>query len=169
MQLIKFGELAPTFHQEQQTASNKVPGCLSNVYVYAELIPGNEGAGSHKIKIDGTSNALITAGLIHLLSVSLTGCSVKEINDINPDFMKAAGFLNSLSRGRNNGVLNMLELIKKKAIEADPEGATLAGLDCDELLLLATKHEVVKFVSRPNNPGWTKLNKILIGSFRPIV
>ncbi|CAN1762553.1 SufE-like protein 1, chloroplastic/mitochondrial [Linum perenne] len=56
-------------------------------------------------------------GLAVLLVQGLSGMPVKEIVRVSPDFDVLLGVNQSLTPSRNNGFLNMLKLMQKKAIE----------------------------------------------------
>jgi len=101
--------LAP-FPEEEKTAKNKVPGCVSQVYITAEHKDG-------KVYFKGNSNALLVKGLVALLVDGLSGLTSQEIQDIDPTFLKELGVTESLTPNRMNASYNILELMKKKAMQ----------------------------------------------------
>lgn len=60
---------------------------------------------------------LLGVSIYVLLHSGLSGCTATEISKVNPEFIKEAKISQSLTPGRNNGFLNMLQVIKKKAVE----------------------------------------------------
>ena len=72
---------------------NKVPGCLSVVHVHATSDNNN------LVYFEGDSDALLTKGLVNLLVNGLSGCSVDEIEAVNPEFIKVAGVGQTLTPG----------------------------------------------------------------------
>mmetsp|Transcript_4695 Transcript_4695/g.6098 ORF Transcript_4695/g.6098 Transcript_4695/m.6098 type:complete len:299 (-) Transcript_4695:8-904(-) len=95
---------------------NKVTGCLSTVYVDGEVV-----GKDRVIEFTGDSDGLLTKGLVALLVRGLSGNTAENIQNVDPAFIIKAGIQSSLTPGRNNGLLNMLSSMKKKALQLDSQ------------------------------------------------
>jgi sulfur transfer protein SufE/stress-induced morphogen len=111
-QLLYMANQLKPMDEEYQTPANLVPGCLSTVYIHATL---DKPAGV--VNYIGDSDGLLTKGLVALLVRGFSGNTAEQIQHVDPAFVKQAGIDASLTPGRNNGFLNMLAVMKRKAAE----------------------------------------------------
>ncbi|CAN1160269.1 SufE-like protein 1, chloroplastic/mitochondrial [Linum perenne] len=110
-QLFFYGKNFKALDVEFKTKENKVQGCVSQVWVRAYL------DDERNVLFDVDSNSVLMKGLAVLLVQGLSGMPVNEIVRVPPDFDVLLGVNQSLTPSRNNGFLNMLKLMQKKAIE----------------------------------------------------
>ena len=108
-QLLWYAKRLDAFPAEDKTAENKVPGCVSQVYITASL---NEG----KVAYKGDSDAQITKGLLAMLIEALSGLSPAEILQLTPDFIKETQLDVSLTPSRANGFYNIFKTMQKKVL-----------------------------------------------------
>ena len=89
---------------------NKVKGCVSEVYVKANIKDG-------KLFWEGYSDALITRGLLAFLIMGLHELTPNEVVKINKKFIEDTGLKASLTPSRSNGFLNILLKMQSQANE----------------------------------------------------
>lgn len=105
-----------------KTRDNKVEGCVSQVWVRAYLDT------DRNVVFEADSDSVLTKGLAALLVQGLSGRPVDEVLRVSPDFVVLLGLQQSLTPSRNNGFLNMLKLMQKKALELYLEAEKGSGL-----------------------------------------
>ena len=108
-QLLWYAKKLEGFPSEGKTPENKVPGCVSQVYITAEL-------EDDKVNFQGDSDAQITKGLLAMLINALNGLSPDEIAQLSPDFIKETQLDVSLTPSRANGFYNIFKTMQKKAL-----------------------------------------------------
>jgi len=102
-QLLYMANQLESMDPSLMVSKNKVPGCLSTVYVDCVAIQtkGDDGSDDEIIlSYVGDSDGLMTKGLVALLVRALSGCTSEQIQKINPEFIKTAKISQSLTPGR---------------------------------------------------------------------
>ncbi|MEO0535941.1 MAG: SufE family protein [Cyanobacteria bacterium P01_A01_bin.123] len=119
-QLLWFAKKLEGFPETEKTAENKVPGCVSQVFITASCEDG-------KVTYLGESDAQITKGLVAMLINALNGLTPEEIVTLSPDFIKETQLDVSLTPSRANGFFNIFKTMQKKALPflANPEAAAI--------------------------------------------
>ncbi|CAL1374375.1 unnamed protein product [Linum trigynum] len=110
-QLLFYGKNLKPLDAQFKTKLNKVEGCVSQVWVRAYL------DNDRNVSFEADSDSVLTKGLAALLVLGLSGRPVEEVLRVSPDFAVLLGLQQSLTPSRNNGFLNMLKLMQKKALE----------------------------------------------------
>ena len=126
-QLLFYGKNLKPLETQFKTKDNKVEGCVSQVWVRAYLDPDNN------VVFEADSDSVLTKGLAALLVNGLSGRPVDEVIRVSPDFAVLLGLQQSLTPSRNNGFLNMLRLMQKKALQlaVEAEKGENSGLKMD--------------------------------------
>ncbi len=106
--LIELGKNLEPFSEELKTDDRLIKGCQSRVWLDARKEDG-------KIIFSADSDAIITKGIISLLISVYSGRSAEEINSDDFSFIDALGLKENLSPTRANGLVSMIETIKKIA------------------------------------------------------
>src|SRR5690554_658660 len=100
--LIELGKSMPPLADDYKTEDYKIHGCQSQVWIRAEEDDG-------LVTYTGDSDALITKGLVALLTRVLSGQPARAIVDADLRFLDAIGLQEHLSPTRKNGLASMIK------------------------------------------------------------
>ena len=108
--LIEIGKELESFPEEEKTDVNRVPGCVSGVFLSIKKEDG-------KIAMKGTSESLIVKGYVKIILETLNGLTAKEILEAEgkiKQFIEDTGIYKSLVETRANAFGNIYQTIKEK-------------------------------------------------------
>ncbi|XP_027335646.1 sufE-like protein 1, chloroplastic/mitochondrial [Abrus precatorius] len=125
-QLLFYGKNLKPLDAKFKSKDNKVEGCVSQVWVRAYL------DNDKNVVYEADSDSVLTKGLAALLVQGFSGRPVSEIIRVTPDFVTLLGLQQSLTPSRNNGFLNMLKLMQRKALMLYVEAEKGAELSSNE-------------------------------------
>ncbi|CAM0950823.1 unnamed protein product [Alopecurus aequalis] len=117
-QLLAYAARLPAMDPALKTDANRVRGCVSQVWVHAA--PEAEAPGCVRFQAD--SDAQLTKGLAALLVLGFSGAPARDVAMVPVEFIEMLGIRQSLSPSRNSGLLNMINLMKLKALEVAAGG-----------------------------------------------
>lgn len=106
--LIELGKSMETFPEEKKTEDRLIKGCQSRVWLDAEEHDG-------KLFFTADSDAIITRGIISLLISVYSGRTREEIAADDFGFVADIGLRENLSPTRANGLVSMIDTIKRLA------------------------------------------------------
>lgn len=110
--IIELGKNLPPFPEEKKTDERLIKGCQSRVWLDANVEEG-------KIVFSADSDAIITKGIISMLISVYSGRTAEEILSAKDDFIDQIGLRENLSPTRQNGLLSMLETLRKLARQVE--------------------------------------------------
>ena len=93
-----------------KTEDRLIKGCQSRVWLDAQIKDG-------RVIFRADSDALITKGIIALLVSVYSGRKADEIAKDDFSFVERIGLKENLSPTRANGLVSMIDTIKRKACE----------------------------------------------------
>ena len=108
-QLLWYAKKLPPMAEADKTPDNKVHGCVSQVFITANLDKG-------KVLYQGDSDAQLVKGLVAFLIEGLNGLTPEEIIQVTPDFIAETGLQVSLTPSRANGFYNIFKMMQTKAM-----------------------------------------------------
>ena len=106
--LIELGKNLEPFPDDKKTEDKLIKGCQSRVWLDCEERDG-------RLWFTADSDAIITKGIISLLIDVYSGCTPEEIAGDDFAFLEEIGLRENLSPTRANGLVSMIETIKKNA------------------------------------------------------
>ncbi|SJZ65832.1 SufE family protein [Consotaella salsifontis] len=113
--LIELGRQLPEMPPEAQNDTNKVRGCVSQVW----LISHKDGAMPPHLTYEGESDAHIVRGLVAIALTLFSGKTAPEILEIDAEAAFARlGLKEHLTPQRSNGLRAMVTRIKEDARHA---------------------------------------------------
>lgn len=108
--IIERGKHLPPLPENYRTEENKVKGCQSQVWLFAEL------NSDQSITYYADSDAVIVKGLVSMLVEIYSGANVKDILSTDAFFLKEIGLNAHLSPSRTNGLFAMIKQMKLYAL-----------------------------------------------------
>ena len=108
--LIDLGKNLEPYPEEARTEDKLIKGCQSRVWLDAHMQDG-------RLWFKADSDAIITKGIISLLISVFSGRTPAEIVADDFSFIEQIGLKENLSPTRANGLVSMIETIRKKAEE----------------------------------------------------
>lgn len=106
--LIDLGKKLAPFPEASKTEDKLIKGCQSRVWLDYQLIDG-------KISFSADSDALITRGIISLLTGVYSGRTATEIAGDDFAWVEEIGLRENLSPTRSNGLASMIATIRQIA------------------------------------------------------
>ena len=100
----------------------RVPGCVATVYIMAEttittITQDDDEEEEGRVMLYGYSDAIFSRGLLVSLRNFLTSQTREEVLKLNPeDIADILNVRKALSKGRNDGVANMLRIIQQQLL-----------------------------------------------------
>ncbi len=115
--LIDLGFQLPELTPDEKSEENRVHGCQSHVWLAARIETGSDGVPH--VWFHASSDAMIVAGLIAVLSLMYNGQTAREILGIDPRVVfKRLDLDKHLSSARRNGLLGMVQRVRQISAEA---------------------------------------------------
>lgn len=108
--LIDLGKNLDAYPEALKTDDRLIKGCQSRVWLDCKTEDG-------KLVFIADSDAIITKGIISLLILVYSGRTAEEIASDDFSFLDQIGLKENLSPTRANGLVSMIETIRKAATE----------------------------------------------------
>ena len=106
--LIELGKGLDAYPEEKKTDDRLIKGCQSRVWLDCRMEEG-------RLYFSADSDAIITKGIISLLISVYSGRTPEEIANDDFSFLGRIGLKENLSPTRANGLVSMIQTIRKAA------------------------------------------------------
>ena len=107
--MIELGKSLPLIAEQYKTDDYLIKGCQSQVWLHADYQEG-------KVFFTADSDAIITKGIVALLVRVYSGHTPEESLAPKTDFIDQIGLQEHLSPTRANGLVSMLEQMRRYAL-----------------------------------------------------
>ncbi|MCF8475643.1 MAG: SufE family protein [Pseudolabrys sp.] len=115
--VIELGRGLPPMPESEQTDTNKVQGCASQVWLTTHIEP--DGPDGPVMTFKGDSDAHIVRGLVAILVALYSGKGAREILKTDAlDLFDRIGLRENLTPQRSNGLRSMVERVRAEASAA---------------------------------------------------
>jgi len=113
------------WNQSSLPNMHRVPGCVATVYVVVTIEEKTtnirndhyDSSNQQRIILHGNSDAIVSRGLLSTLAELLEHMRLDQVLELDPsNIADALGLKSALSRGRNDGLANMLQIIQKQLL-----------------------------------------------------
>ena len=108
--LIDLGKNLQSYPEDRRTEENLIKGCQSRVWLDSDF-------DGERLWFNADSDAIITKGIISLLISVYSGRKPEEILSSDSSFIEKIGLRENLSPTRANGLVSMIETIRRRAAE----------------------------------------------------
>lgn len=113
--LIEMGKSLKIIDDKYRDQQHLISGCQSRVWLHAEYRDG-------KVYFTADSDAVITKGLVSLMTRVFDGRTPDEIINAKLDFVDEIGLKDHLSPTRSNGLMSMIKQMKLYAMAFKAKG-----------------------------------------------
>lgn len=107
--IIELGKTLPLIDEKYKTDDRLIKGCQSRVWLHSEMKGG-------RVEFTADSDAVITKGLVALVTRVLSGHTPDEIINADMNYIDKIGLREHLSPTRSNGLVSMIKQMKMDAL-----------------------------------------------------
>ncbi len=115
--VIELGKNMPALPVKEQTESNKVHGCVSQVWIKSEFTTDDNNV--KRLHFLGDSDAMIVRGLVAILRILFNDQPIEHVIALDAaSELEALGLNDHLTPQRSNGLYSMIRRLQSDAAQA---------------------------------------------------